>query len=178
MKKIFLFVVLVLSLTSCQKTVYLTGSLMHNLQENELDLTRIQFYNDNPLVLEREVPSSNANIKSGKVFFKNGRYINRISLDKNTPGMVQREENGSLLITFEQSSDGENWLRFGAVPGEKGEYFYQLIDQKGSPSFSRIDYEGNMYLVIYPTRVRLLLAKSVLTNLKIKERHMKGVRVK
>jgi hypothetical protein len=86
MKKIFLFVVLVFSLTSCQKTVYLTGSLMHTLQENELDLAKIQFYNDNPLVLEREVPSSNANIKSGKVFFKNGRYINRISLDKNTPG--------------------------------------------------------------------------------------------
>jgi len=84
MKKI-LFIICVITLASCQKNVYLTGSLMHQLQENELDLTRIQFYNDNPLYLEREVPSSDANIKSGKVVFKNGRYINRIALEKILP---------------------------------------------------------------------------------------------
>ncbi|WP_044171980.1 hypothetical protein [Flectobacillus major] len=177
MKKLFLFLA-ILSLASCQKNVYLTGSMMHTFQENELDLTRIQFYNDNPLVLERDVPSSDAKIKSGKVIVKNGRYINRISLEKNTPGLVQREEGGYLLITFEQT-DGENWLRFGAVPGERGEYFYQIVDANGSPTFSRLDYEGNKYLVVYSNpRVRLMLSKSVLNNLRIKERKMKGVRVR
>lgn len=151
---------------------------MHQLQENELDLTRIQFYNDNPLYLEREVPSSDANIKSGKVIFKNGRYINRISLEKNTPGLLQKESGGKLLLSFEKSKD-DNALYFGPVAGEKGEFFYQLVDSKGNPTFSRLDYEGNKYLVIYKKpRVRIMLSKSVLNNLKIKVRKMKGNKIK
>lgn len=151
---------------------------MHQLQENELDLTRIQFYNDNPLYLEREVPSSDANIKSGKVIFKNGRYINRISLEKNTPGLLQKESAGKLLLSFEKSKD-DNALSFGPVAGEKGEFFYQLVDGKGNPTFSRLDYEGNKYLVIYKKpRVRIMLSKSVLNNLKIKVRKMKGNKIK
>jgi hypothetical protein len=177
MKKILL-ILSVLSLTSCQKNVYLTGSLMHQLQENELDLSRIQYYNDNPLYLEREVPSSDANIKSGKVIFKNGRYINRISLEKGTPGKLQKEDAGHLLLSFENSKE-DNALHFGPVAGEKGEFFYQLVDSQGSPTFSRLDYEGNKYLVIYKKpRVRIMLSKSVLNNLKIKVRRMKGNKVK
>ncbi|MEA5401808.1 hypothetical protein VB776_02700 [Arcicella sp. DC2W] len=177
MKKI-LFIISVITLASCQKNVYLTGSLMHQLQENELDLTRIQFYNDNPLYLEREVPSSDANIKSGKVVFKNGRYINRIALEKNTPGIVQTENNGHLMIAFEKSNE-ESSLRFGPVAGEKGEYFYQLVDNNGSPMFSRIDYEGSKYLVIYKKpRVRIMLSRSVFTNMKVKVRRMKGNKIK
>ena len=91
-KRILILFLSTLGLASCQKNVYLTGTMMHALEENELDVTKVQFYNDNPLTLEREVPSSNAKIKSGKVVFKNGRFINRITLDKNTPGMVQKTE--------------------------------------------------------------------------------------
>jgi hypothetical protein len=177
MKKILL-IFSVLTLASCQKNVYLTGSLMHQLQENELDLTRIQFYNDNPLFLEREVPSSDANIKSGKVIFKNGRYINRISLEKATPGLLQKEDNGHLLIAFEKNKE-DNALRFGPVAGEKGEFFYQLVDNQGNSMFSRLEYESNKYLVIYKKpRVRIMLSKSVLNNLKVKVRRMKGNKVK
>ena len=177
MKKTLL-ILTVLSLASCQKNVYLTGSLMHQLQENELDLTRIQFYNDNPLYLEREVPSSDANIKSGKVIFKNGRYINRISLEKNTPGLLQKEYNGNLLLSFEKGKE-DNALNFGPVAGEKGEFFYQLVDSYGNSAFSRLEYEGNKYLVIYKKpRVRIMLSKSILNNLKIKVRRLKGNKVK
>lgn len=177
MKRI-LIILSVFTLSSCQKNVYLTGSLMHQLQENELDLSRIQYYNDNPLYLEREVPSSDANIKSGKVIFKNGRYINRISLEKGTPGVFQKEENGKLLVSFEKSKE-DNSLRFGPVAGEKGEFFYQLVDKEGTSTFSRLDYEGNKYLVIYKKpRMRIMLSKSVLNNLKIKMRTIKGNKVK
>lgn len=150
---------------------------MYQLQENELDLTRIQYYNDNPLYLEREVPSSDADIKSGKVVFKNGRYINRISLEKATPGLLQKENAGHLLLAFEKGKE-DNSLRFGPVVGEKGEFFYQLVDSQGSAIFSRLNYEGNTYLVIYKKpRVRIMLSKNVLNNLKIKVRRIKGNKV-
>ncbi|MDQ5928615.1 MAG: hypothetical protein QG594_389 [Bacteroidota bacterium] len=167
MKKVLLFLA-ILSLGSCQKKVYLTGSLMHEIQEQDLDIPRIQFYNDNPLYLEREIPASEANIQSGKVVFKSGRYIQRISLEKNTPGVIQREENGHFLVSFVKNSQ-DSELRFAPIPGEKGEFFYQLVDKTGNPLFSRLDYEGNRYLVIYKkSRVRLMLSKKVFNKLKIK----------
>jgi hypothetical protein len=177
MKKILL-ILSVLTLTGCGKNTYLTGTLMHQLQENELDLTRIQFYNDNPLYLEREVPSSDANIKSGKVIFRSGRYINRISLEPLTPGIMKKETGNTLLVSFEKNTE-ESSLRFAPVAGEKGEFFYQLVDVKDNPIFSRLDYEDNKYLVIYKKpRIRLMLSKSVIKNLKVKVRRMKGNRIK
>ncbi len=178
-KRILILFLSTLGLASCQKNVYLTGTMMHALEENELDVTKVQFYNDNPLTLEREVPSSNAKIKSGKVVFKNGRFINRITLDKNTPGMVQKTEDGVLSVAFERG-EGEAYLRFSPIAGEKGEYFYQLTDANGSPNFSRLDYDGNTYLVVMngSSRIRLMLAKSTFSNTSTKVRKMKGVKIK
>jgi hypothetical protein len=174
MKKVLLFLTL-LSLGSCQKKVYLTGSLMHDIQEQELDISRIQFYNDNPLYLEREIiPKSDGDVKAGKVVFKSGRYIQRISLEKNTLGKIQREENGQYLLSFEKNAP-ENTLRFAPIPGEKGEFFYQLVDKTGNPSFSRIDYEDNRYLVIYKKpRIRLMLSKKAFNKLDVKIRKIRG----
>ena len=53
----FLFLV-VLFLSSCSEKTQLTGSLMTLIKENQLPLEKIQFYNDNPLFLERELNAS------------------------------------------------------------------------------------------------------------------------
>lgn len=179
MKKNLMLLSLLVLLGSCSKKTYLTGNLMYLFEENELQLSKIQLYNDNPLFLEREVASSDANVKSGKVFFKNGRYINMISLEKETPGLLVKESKGQLLVGFESGSGEEKALHFAPVAGEKGEYFYQLVDEKGSALFSRLEYDGNRYLVIYKKpRVRLMVMKSTLNGLKIKTHKMKGNKVK
>lgn len=177
MKKVLLFLA-ILSLGSCQKKVYLTGSLMHDIQEQELDISRVQFYNDNALYLERVIPASDANIKSGKVIFKSGSFIQRISLEKNTPGKIQREENGQYLVSFDPNAQ-DNTLHFSPIPGEKGEFFYQLVDKTGNPLFTRLDYDGNRYLVIVKkSRVRLMLSKKVFNKLNVKITKLKGYTIK
>ena len=65
----FLFLV-VLFLSSCSEKTQLTGSLMTLIKENQLPLEKIQFYNDNPLFLERELNASEANVKSCDCFTK------------------------------------------------------------------------------------------------------------
>lgn len=177
MKKVLLFLT-ILSLGSCQKKVYLTGSLMHDIQEQELDISRIQFYNDNALYLERVMPQSDGDIKSGKVIFKSGNFIQRISLEKNTPGKIQREENGQYLVSFDPNAQ-DNTLHFSPVPGEKGEFFYQLVDKTGNPAFTRLDYDGNRYLVIVKkSKVRLMLSKKVFNKLNVKITKIRGYTVK
>ena len=71
---------------------------MSLIKENQLPLSKIQFYNDNALFLERELNASEANIKSGKVVIENGKSINRVTLAQQTPGLFIKEQNNQLLI--------------------------------------------------------------------------------
>lgn len=97
----FLFLV-VLFLSSCSEKTQLTGSLMTLIKENQLPLEKIQFYNDNPLFLERELNASEANVKSGKVLIVNGKSINRITLEKQTPGLLVKQSQVIYLFLLNQ----------------------------------------------------------------------------
>jgi hypothetical protein len=172
----FLFLV-VLSLSSCSEKTQLTGSLMTLIKENQLPLEKIQFYNDNPLFLERELNASEANIKSGKVLIVNGKSINRITLEKQTPGLLIKQSQDHLLISFEAGAGEAKSLRFAPILGEKGEYFYQLVDESGSTTFSRLMYDGNKYLLYNKSKIRLEIMKSSFSGLKVNSKRMKGNRV-
>jgi uncharacterized protein YdiU (UPF0061 family) len=172
----FLFLV-VLSLSSCSEKTQLTGSLMTLIKENQLPLEKIQFYNDNPLFLERELNASEANIKSGKVLIVNGKSINRITLEKQTPGLLIKQSQDHLLISFEAGAGEAKSLHFAPILDEKGEYFYQLVDESGSTTFSRLMYDGNKYLLYNKSKIRLEIMKSSFSGLKVNSKRMKGNRV-
>jgi len=172
----FLFLVVV-SLSSCSEKTQLTGSLMTLIKENQLPLEKIQFYNDNPLFLERELNASEANIKSGKVLIVNGKSINRITLEKQTPGLLIKQSQEHLLISFESGAGESKSLHFAPILGEKGEYFYQLVDESGSTTFSRLMYDGNKYLLYNKTKIRLEIMKSSFSGLKVNSKRMKGNRI-
>ena len=172
----FLFLV-VLFLSSCSEKTQLTGSLMTLIKENQLPLEKIQFYNDNPLFLERELNASEANVKSGKVLIVNGKSINRITLEKQTPGLLVKQSQDHLLISFESGSGEAKSLHFAPTLGERGEYFYQLVDVSGSTTFSRLMYDGNKYLLYNKSKIRLEIMKSSFSGLKVSSKRMKGNRI-
>jgi hypothetical protein len=153
--------------------------MMHYLQEKNIELSRIQFYNDAKLDLEREVSASDASVTGGKVVLQNGQYINRITLDELTPGLLTGQKNGHLLISFEQGVKNSKAFHFAPVVGEKGEYFYQLVDEKGNSKYSRLEFEGLKYLVVHKKeKIRLMLAKEVIKEMKINNRIIKGNKIK
>jgi hypothetical protein len=178
MKRLAILLVGLGMLSSCSEKTQLTGSLMTLIKENQLPLDKIQFYNDNALFLERELNASDANVKSGKVMIVNGKSINRINLEPQTPGVLIKEQQEQLLISFEAGAGIEKSLHFAPVLGERGEYFYQLVDDLGSPTFSRLQYDGNKYLLYNKKKVRLLIMKSSFSGLKVNSKRMRGNRIK
>jgi hypothetical protein len=178
MKRISILFFGLLFLASCSEKTQLTGSLMTLIKENQLPLDKIQFYNDNALFLERELNASDANVKSGKVVIVNGKSINRVNLEPQTPGVLIKENQDQLMISFEAGAGIEKSLHFAPVLGERGEYFYQLVDDLGSPTFSRLQYDGNKYLLYNKKKVRLLIMKSSFSGLKVNSKRMRGNRIK
>ncbi len=178
MKRLAILLVGLGMLSSCSEKTQLTGSLMTLIKENQLPLEKIQFYNDNALFLERELNASDANVKSGKVVIVNGKSINRVNLEPQTPGVLIKEQQEQLLISFEAGAGIEKSLHFAPVLGERGEYFYQLVDDLGSPTFSRLQYDGNKYLLYNKKKVRLLIMKSSFSGLKVNSKRMRGNRIK
>lgn len=178
MKRLAILLVGVGMLSSCSEKTQLTGSLMTLIKENQLPLDKIQFYNDNALFLERELNASDANVKSGKVMIVNGKSINRVNLEPQTPGVLIKEQQEQLLISFEAGAGIEKSLHFAPVLGERGEYFYQLVDDLGSPTFSRLQFDGNKYLLYNKKKVRLLIMKSSFSGLKVNSKRMRGNRIK
>jgi hypothetical protein len=178
MKRLAILLVGLVMLSSCSEKTQLTGSLMTLIKENQLPLEKIQFYNDNALFLERELNASDANVKSGKVMIVNGKSINRVNLEPQTPGVLIKEQQEQLLISFEAGAGIEKSLHFAPVLGERGEYYYQLVDDSGSPTFSRLQYDGNKYLLYNKKKVRLLIMKSSFSGLKVNSKRMRGNRIK
>jgi hypothetical protein len=108
----------------------------------------------------------------------NGKSINRVNLEPQTPGVLIKEQQEQLLISFEAGAGIEKSLHFAPVLGERGEYFYQLVDDLGSPTFSRLQYDGNKYLLYNKKKVRLLIMKSSFSGLKVNSKRMRGNRIK
>jgi hypothetical protein len=112
-----------------------------------------------------------------------------VSLEKQTPGTLLKEEGDKLYVSFDNPAKESNSLIFAPVVGERGEYFYQLVDETGNSSISRLNFEGSKYLVYNEKyegltksvtktpRVRLMIMKSSLSGLKVNSKRMKGNRV-
>ena len=129
MKKLAILVFATVLFSSCSEKAFLTGSILATVKESNIPLNKIQFYNDNGLILEREMSSTDANVKAGALVFKNGKSINRVSLEKQTPGALLKEEGDKLYVSFDNPAKESNSLIFAPIVGERGEYFYQLVDE-------------------------------------------------
>jgi len=58
MKKLAILVFATILFSSCSQQEFLTGSILATVKANNIPLEKIQFFNDNGLVLEREMSSS------------------------------------------------------------------------------------------------------------------------
>jgi hypothetical protein len=191
MKKLAILLFAAVLFSSCSQQEFLTGSILATVKGSNIPLEKIQFFNDNGLVLERELSSSDANVKAGVLVIKNGKSINRITLDKQTPGALVKVDGEKLLVSFDEGAKESNSLTFLPVAGENGDSYYQLVDDSGNTSFSRLNFDGNKYLVYSlsnkfdvsskavtkPPRVRLKIMKSSLNGLIVNSKRMKGNRV-
>lgn len=130
-------------LLSCaaKKNVVFTENLLENVKAFDIDIKDIQFYNSHKIVLERNISSEETKVSSGKIRFENGKFIERIIIKKNTPGICESHEQGIIGVSYEQ---GENRvLKF--VRNARDNYQLSALEWKNG--YGRVAYDTTHFFI-------------------------------
>jgi hypothetical protein len=129
---------------SAKDTIYVpfTKALKQRIENNHLDIKKIQFFVDQRLVLRRSMGTQKNDIKSGVILFENGQYINEVIIPKNTPGVCMGVNGDRLLVSFEIQN---NNVEFG--PGGMNEAYFTLYARNWSGGTADITYDNKTYKV-------------------------------
>lgn len=165
---------LVFASCSTPKT-YFTPSVRSNLEANDIPVSKLQFYVDRDVELRREVASGSAQVSAGIVKFENGKYVNIITLKKNTPGVCTMAYEDKMDVSFEVG-DGR-YLTFGKLKRDSRAPYTLYADSWGR-DLGEIKYDGKTYYILPAgSGARLMIRKNALNTLKIEKREMKGRKV-
>jgi hypothetical protein len=177
-----LIVFLVPIAMSCK--VAFTENLRIQLESNNIDLKKIQFYNSESIVLQRELTSKETGVVGGKIKIEHGKKIEVIVIGKNTPGICERVGTDTLQILFEK---GDNkWIPFVKTDDERK---YLLMNREKRerplriPNFTRnnlvgtINYDNISYYYGYDHKPILRVKKKQVVDVNKDVRKVKGVKV-
>lgn len=119
-----------------------TSNMQDQFQWSESELKRIQFYLSEDVVLRRDLRQGESAIRGGKILIEEGRRVEEILFEKNTPGvlMFMPKEN-RMAIGFE--SGNERFLMFG--PNPKTSDRYVLLAADWNRSYGKVTYNGKQY---------------------------------
>lgn len=174
MKYRYLLILILLGiLTSCNNKILFTYDIKKRLDEKDLDIERVQFYNSEKILLRRSIPFDEAMVSAGEIKFENGQYVEEIIIKKETPGACDYDGDMELGVSFEQ---GENKIiRFRL---NKLGNFYEVDVQKKGGGIGKIEYDSTKY-EIQPISesARLLIKKNDRYVYQVNQRIAKGVLV-
>jgi hypothetical protein len=172
-KKYFIALVLIIVLTSCQKKIYFTYDLKKKLEEKELDIKKVQFYNSEKIVLTRSVPHNDAQVNNGELKFENGKFVEEIIINKNTPGVCNLDNNNILGISFEQGDKVLNFQR------DRLNNYYLIDAEIQANLVSKILYDSSVYVVQPPgIEAKLMVRKNDKYIYQLQQRVAEGIIVK
>jgi hypothetical protein len=196
MKKIvgLLLIVVVIFSSSCR--VLFTEQLRQKAENQNIDLTKIQFYNSDKIVLSRTLASSEVSLASGKVTFQNGIYTEIIKINKNTRGKCDMVGSNILNISFEIGNNRSlvfenNFNNYQLKPTnckivKRTSTTLNTNSGKGQPLTQQVvknvnectlNYDGKVYQTELPTMPKLLIKKRQINKNKTSVRTAKGVKV-
>jgi hypothetical protein len=175
--KLFTFTTLsLLILASCSTPkTYFTQSVRNKVESNNIAVTKLQYYVDRDVELRREVSSGTTQVSAGVVKFENGKYVNIITLRKNTPGVCTRVYEDKMDVSFEMGEG--RYLTFGKLKRDS-QAPYTLYADNWNRNLGEIRYDGKTYYILPAGgEARLMIKKSALNTLKVEKREMKGRKV-
>lgn len=172
-KKYLIVIVLAIMLASCQNKIYFTYDLKKKLEEKELDVKKVQFYNSEKIVLTRSMPHNEAEVTKGELKFENGKFVEEIIINKNTPGVCKVDDGKILGISFEQ---GDKILNFRK---NRFNEYYQIDVETQADLVSKILYDSSVY-VLQPVGIdaKLMVRKNDRYIYQLQQRVAEGVIVK
>lgn len=173
--------------TSCKVTF--TRSLRAQIEDQGLNLKKIQYYNSQPIVLKRVLSKSETTVTSGEVRLENGLNVEQIEIKKNTPGVLDSIAGEVMYIRFEQGPNryikfsdnaygqyemkAERWdpKSVGAQTNQGYAQFFEL--NKGEVMYEGKKYYTNTTL----SKAKLKIKKKETSKVAVKRRRASGVRV-
>lgn len=183
-------------LLSCK--VHFTHGTKQDLESNDVNLKKIQYYNSKDIELKRFIDKSETKVASGEVQTNQGRYIEIIRIDKNTPGICDSVGEEALFIRFERGEG--KVLRFKRDDSVDDHYILHAdqwdpndIDEEevpvlesssnyasvGEKEFTgKIEYGGETYYTRnYSEKPKLKIKKKNTSTTRTETRDVKGIEV-
>lgn len=193
-KHVGLLLMIVVLFSSCR--VLFTEQLRQKAENQKIDLTKIQFYNSDKIVLTRTLASSEVSLASGKVTFENGIYTEIIKIKKNTRGKCDMVGSNILNISFEVGNNRSlvfenNFNNYQLKPTNSKivKRTYTTLNSnsgKGQPITQQavkninectLNYDGKVYQSELEIMPKLLIKKRQINKNKTSVRTAKGVKV-
>lgn len=178
MKKIIVFLVLsMVVLSSCgSKLRYFTNDLYREFRWTDNELSRIQFYVSEDIVLQRKLSGESARIKDGKIRVVNGSEIEEIVIEKGTPGVfLESPKDGKFAISFDSGNESK-FLMFG--PNEKANGRYVLLAKDWEKKWGTITYGDKTYETSAASAYAALMVDiKKAQKLRVKSQRAKGNKV-
>lgn len=173
-----LAIFIVIFFSSCAPRVIFKEDARARLDEQSVDLGKVQFYNDKEIILRRKVDSSEFSVDSGVIIEVDGRRTQEIKIPRYTPCIFEQYDNGRLYIRFERGDD--KLLRF-----KRNSYdSFQIDADAWIKRRGQIEYGGKDFYIEPGGNDALLLVKKtkayksftdseVTKGLKVKKRKRK-----
>lgn len=154
MKYIIIAAIAMVTMSSCKNLVPYSDAVKTKYNLNDDQLKHLQFYLSDPIVLQHKiVDGTTTSVTDGKIKIINGEKVEEIIIRSGTPGVLVRNEEGKLEISFEK--DDSHYLRFGANPSRYETYVLLASDWKGK--IGSVTYAGNKYFTSPESADALLL---------------------
>jgi len=155
---------------------YFNSSVRSQVENSSISLEKLQYYVDRDVEIRREVSSSSAKVSSGVIKLENGKYVNIVTLKKNTPGVCTKTYPDKIDISFEVG-DGK-YLTFGKLKNRDINAAYTLYANSWLNNLGEINYDGKQYYILPEgSEARLMIKKNVLHTIKVDKREMNGRKV-
>lgn len=180
MRSIVAFLATALLLTSCSlNRMYFTVESKKEIENAGVDLTQVQFYNSEEIILARQISKEEVKVAEGKVRVENGKNIEEIIIPANTPGICELHDEKTLKISFDAEGKSIPFLverRNDMVVS--GSYFKigakEWVRGDRGRRVGKLDYEGQMYNIVRGSDSRLMIDKAILNKVERKTKVVKG----
>ncbi|GJM64011.1 hypothetical protein [Persicobacter diffluens] len=160
--------------SSCSSTSKFTQAYREKIEAAGGDLKDIQFYNNEKIVLQSTISSTQMATAKGKIKIKEGKMVETITIPKKTPGVCIQDNGNWVLISFD-TDDSLN-IRFW---GDKAKTAYKIADQEGwlvfkEKGLQEINYGENLYQVMEGSNADLMIKPDEKSSSQKASRKVKG----
>lgn len=143
--KAFMALFIIAILSSCASKVPFSKSIMTRYDVTEADLSKMQFYTSDEIILKRaEAHGTGKKTEDGVLTISKGKDIEEIVIKKNTPCLIQKIANrDQFMMNF---GDGNKYLVFGTMNQSSGYYTFQAseyVNGQGKVNYGNVYYLAN-----------------------------------